>query len=168
MLLYNLSSLNIMTFTRHISPHTPPLLLQSPYSSCAHLSLNSKPTELIVGSVSYHFNSTTKRCYTLFQVWDLWREGRALEIADPSLGELYEAHEVLRCIHIGLLCVQEFANDRPSMSEVAFMLCHETTLSSPKQPAFIFKTANAGTDSSSAGVGAVSVCDTTITVVEAR
>ncbi|KAK3000456.1 hypothetical protein RJ639_042733 [Escallonia herrerae] len=154
MLLYNLSSLNIMTFTRHISPHTPPLLLQSPYSSCAHLSLNSKPTELIVGSVSY--------------VWDLWREGRALEIADPSLGELYQAHEVLRCIHIGLLCVQEFANDRPSMSEVAFMLCHETTLSSPKQPAFIFKTANAGTDSSSAGVGAVSVCDTTITVVEAR
>ncbi|KAK3023727.1 hypothetical protein RJ639_042737 [Escallonia herrerae] len=43
------------------------------------------------------------------------------------------------------------------MSEVGFMLCHETTLSSPKQPAFIFKTANAGTDSSSASVGAVSV-----------
>ncbi|KAK2978983.1 hypothetical protein RJ640_017547 [Escallonia rubra] len=101
-------------------------------------------------------------------VWDLWREGRALEAADPSLGESYQAHEVLRCIHIGLLCVQEFANDRPSMSEVAFMLCHETTLSSPTQPAFIFKKANAGAESSSASVGAVSVFDTTITVVEGR
>ncbi|KAK3032642.1 hypothetical protein RJ639_036602 [Escallonia herrerae] len=93
----------------------------------------------------------------VFQVWDLWREGRALEVADPSLGELYQAHQVLRCIHIGLLCVQEFANDRPSMSEVAFMLCHETTLSSPKQPAFIFKTGNVATDSSSASV-CVGVC----------
>ncbi|KAK3000457.1 hypothetical protein RJ639_021058 [Escallonia herrerae] len=91
------------------------------------------------------------------QVWDLWREGRALEVADPSLGESYQAYQVLRCIHIGLLCVQELANDRPSISEVASMLCHETTLLSPKQPAFIFKTANAGTDSSPACVGAVSV-----------
>ncbi|KAK2978980.1 hypothetical protein RJ640_017544 [Escallonia rubra] len=101
-------------------------------------------------------------------VWDLWREGRALEVGDPSLGESYQAHEVLRCIHIGLLCVQEFANDRPSMSEVAFMLCHETTLSSPAQPAFIFQKANAGAASSSASAGAVSVYDTTITVVEGR
>ncbi|KAK2978979.1 hypothetical protein RJ640_017543 [Escallonia rubra] len=101
-------------------------------------------------------------------VWDLWREGRALEVADPSLGESYQAHEVLRCIHIGLLCVGELANDRPSMCEVALMLCKETTLPSPEQPAFIFKTANAGTDSSLACVEAVSVSDTTITVVEAR
>ncbi|KAK3023724.1 hypothetical protein RJ639_042734 [Escallonia herrerae] len=101
-------------------------------------------------------------------VWDLWREGKALEVADPSLGKSYQVHKVLRCIHIGLLCVQELANDRPSMSEVAFMLCHETTLPSPKQPAFIFKTANAGTNSSPACVGEVSVFDTTITMVEAR
>ncbi|KAK2978974.1 hypothetical protein RJ640_017538 [Escallonia rubra] len=99
-------------------------------------------------------------------VWDLWKEGRALEVADPLLGESYQAHEVLRCIHIGILCVQELANDRPSMSEVALMLCQETTLPSPKQPAFIFKTANAGTDLSPACIEAVSVCDTIITVVE--
>ncbi|KAK3032647.1 hypothetical protein RJ639_036607 [Escallonia herrerae] len=55
-------------------------------------------------------------CY----VWDLWREDRALEVADPSLGGSYQAHEVLRCIHIGLLCVQEFANDRPSIDIAAY------------------------------------------------
>lgn len=91
-----------------------------------------------------------------------------MEIVDSSMGKSYEEHEVMRCIHIGLLCVQEFTMDRPTMSEVAFMLCHETSLSSPKQPAFIFKKGNFGQDSSSASVGAVSVYDETITSVEAR
>ncbi|CAL9023720.1 unnamed protein product [Prunus brigantina] len=40
-------------------------------------------------------------------VWNLWREGKVLEIVDPSLGELYPVNEVVRCIQIALSCVQE-------------------------------------------------------------
>ncbi|TKY59365.1 G-type lectin S-receptor serine/threonine-protein kinase [Spatholobus suberectus] len=56
------------------------------------------------------------------EIWDLWREGRAMEIVDQSLGESCSDHEVQRCIQIGLLCVQDYAADRPSMSAVVFML----------------------------------------------
>ncbi|XP_050149375.1 cysteine-rich receptor-like protein kinase 34 [Malus sylvestris] len=40
-------------------------------------------------------------------VWDLWKESIALEIIDSSLGESYHVNEVVRCIHIALLCVQD-------------------------------------------------------------
>lgn len=73
----------------------------------------------------------------LFQAWQLWNEGKVLELIDPALGGLYQREQVLRCIHLGLLCVQEFAKDRPSMSSVVFMLgCDILTLPAPKHPAF--------------------------------
>ena len=75
----------------------------------------------------------------LSQVWDLWREDNSMKTVDPLLDEAYPANEVSRCIQIGLLCVQEHAIDRPTMSTVVFMLGNETHLPSPKQPAFILK-----------------------------
>ncbi|KAL2495237.1 G-type lectin S-receptor-like serine/threonine-protein kinase [Forsythia ovata] len=102
-------------------------------------------------------------------VWDLWKEDRALDIVDSSLDNSYEeANKVLRCIHVGLLCVQEYAPHRPTMSEVIFMLCNETTLPYPKQPAFVFKKASNTPYSSSASVENRSVNDMSITVVKAR
>ncbi|PIA60439.1 hypothetical protein AQUCO_00300148v1 [Aquilegia coerulea] len=45
--------------------------------------------------------------------------------------------EVLRCIHIGLLCVQEDAADRPTMSHVLSTLeTKSIELPIPTQPAF--------------------------------
>ncbi|CAI0431237.1 unnamed protein product, partial [Linum tenue] len=72
-------------------------------------------------------------------VWELWKEGRALDIVDSStMGGLDSGDEVMmRCIQIGLLCVQESPDDRPTMSNVIFMLENATTLPSPKKPAFI-------------------------------
>ncbi|CAI0467980.1 unnamed protein product [Linum tenue] len=73
-------------------------------------------------------------------VWELWREGRALEIVDPStMGESCSIDQIMRCIQIGLLCVQESPSDRPTMSNVVFMLGNETTLPSPGKPAFILQ-----------------------------
>ncbi|KAF2318247.1 hypothetical protein GH714_003538 [Hevea brasiliensis] len=63
---------------------------------------------------------------------------RAWQIVDSSLKESCSPHEVLRCIHIGLLCVQEDVLERPTMSAVILMLSSEIDLPSPKQPAFIF------------------------------
>ena len=69
-----------------------------------------------------------------------------MEIVDASLGETYPANEVLRCIQIGLLCVQEHARDRPTMLTIVFMLGNDTTLPSPKQPAFISTSINNNRD----------------------
>jgi len=45
--------------------------------------------------------------------------------------------EILRCIQVGLLCVQKCPEDRPAMSSVLLMLISETAvLPQPKQPGF--------------------------------
>nr|XP_028958840.1 G-type lectin S-receptor-like serine/threonine-protein kinase At1g11410 isoform X2 [Malus domestica] len=72
-------------------------------------------------------------------IWDLWTEGKVLDIVDSSLNQSYSTHEVMRCIQIGLLCVQEYATDRPTMLDVVFMLGNETNLPHPKKAAFSFK-----------------------------
>ncbi|XP_027342924.1 G-type lectin S-receptor-like serine/threonine-protein kinase At4g27290 [Abrus precatorius] len=74
----------------------------------------------------------------LGHAWILWCEERPLELIDESLRKtiaLAEA-DVLRCIHIGLLCVQERPEDRPDMSAVILMLNGEKKLPRPREPAF--------------------------------
>ncbi|KAK1378974.1 Receptor-like serine/threonine-protein kinase [Heracleum sosnowskyi] len=105
-------------------------------------------------------------------VWDRWLEGQPLEVVDASLGDSYEVGEVLRCIHVGLLCVEESAAVRPTMSEVASMLCNErTTPSLPEQPAFINRaTGYFGPvrSSSSSGIAAAAVTEMTVSLSEGR
>ncbi|KAJ6885610.1 hypothetical protein NC651_026289 [Populus alba x Populus x berolinensis] len=73
----------------------------------------------------------------VYRAWKLWSDGQGLELMDPMLDHSNVATEVLRCIHIGLLCVQEDPADRPTMSSVLHMLASDTiTLPIPKQPAF--------------------------------
>ena len=51
--------------------------------------------------------------------------------------------EILRCIHIGLLCVEENVADRPTMASVLLMLnSNSVTLSVPKKPAFLLGRSN--------------------------
>ncbi|GLU23167.1 hypothetical protein SLE2022_391920 [Rubroshorea leprosula] len=103
-------------------------------------------------------------------VWELWKEDKALEIVDSSLGEnsTYPVDEVLRCIQIGLLCVQECATDRPSMSAVVFMLGNaEAILPSPNQPAFVVKKKPNGEDMWNSEKTA-SANDVTITMIQGR
>ncbi|KAG6715116.1 hypothetical protein I3842_05G234700 [Carya illinoinensis] len=100
-------------------------------------------------------------------VWELWREDRALDIVDSSINESYVPHEALRSIQIGLLCVQEDVRDRPDMLEVLLMLGTDAiTLPSPKQPAFIFRTAS--DDLKSVSKGSCSVNEVTLTKAEGR
>ncbi|XP_015886545.3 G-type lectin S-receptor-like serine/threonine-protein kinase RKS1 isoform X2 [Ziziphus jujuba] len=72
-------------------------------------------------------------------VWNLWREERALEIVDSCIKPSYIPDETLRCIQIGLLCVQERDKDRPTMSAVVLMLNCEIALPSPKEPAYVLR-----------------------------
>ena len=56
---------------------------------------------------------------------------------DPVITQSCDPDELLRCIHIGLLCVQEDPVDRPTMSSVVVMLASDSIkLPQPTQPAF--------------------------------
>lgn len=68
----------------------------------------------------------------------MWKDGLWLQLLDESLLAT-DCHrlEMMRCINIALLCVQENASDRPTMSDVVMMLNSETmTLPEPKHPAY--------------------------------
>ena len=67
----------------------------------------------------------------------MWNADNIVALIDPMIREPCFEMEILRCIHVGLLCVQEFSKDRPTISIVISMLKSETIdLPHPKQPAF--------------------------------
>ena len=73
----------------------------------------------------------------VIQAWQLWNEGTVLGLMDPSLKGLCPHNEFIRNVHIGLLCVQEQAYNRPTMSSIVLMLTTEAyNLPEPKRPAF--------------------------------
>jgi hypothetical protein len=70
------------------------------------------------------------------QAWQLWREGRAFELIDPTLGECggREVATMMRCVKVALLCVQDSAADRPTMADVTAMLAADGSSSSSPLP----------------------------------
>lgn len=74
------------------------------------------------------------------QAWKNWKEGTASNLVDPTLNR-GSRNEMIRCIHIGLLCVQENLADRPTMASVVLMLnSYSHTLPVPSEPAFYMQT----------------------------
>ncbi|CAJ1977279.1 unnamed protein product [Sphenostylis stenocarpa] len=70
-------------------------------------------------------------------VWRHWKNETAMSILDPNMKENDYESEVIRCIEIGLLCVQENPNVRPSMAAVvSYLNNHSLELPSPQEPAF--------------------------------
>ncbi|KAL1165651.1 hypothetical protein V6Z11_A06G142600 [Gossypium hirsutum] len=76
--------------------------------------------------------------FVLFRASKLWSEGNIFELIDPVISSDPSCHrKMLRCFHVGLLCVQNFVKDRPTMMVVDSMLSSEIeNLPTPKQPPF--------------------------------
>ncbi|KAK1375202.1 Receptor-like serine/threonine-protein kinase [Heracleum sosnowskyi] len=97
--------------------------------------------------------------------WELWKADRVLELVDSNL-EIPYSFVPVRLIHVGLLCVQESPEDRPTMSDVLAMFSNEhIQLVSPRRPAF--------TSGGSSGTGIdkadnVSVNNLTASVIKGR
>uniref|UniRef100_A0A7N0V1L2 Protein kinase domain-containing protein n=1 Tax=Kalanchoe fedtschenkoi TaxID=63787 RepID=A0A7N0V1L2_KALFE len=93
---------------------------------------------LMLELVSGQKNSSYKVGETVMDLisyaWESWRAGSVTEIIDPAIrgGSL---DEIMRCVHIGLLCVQENATARPTMASVSLMLnSHSISLEVPSKP----------------------------------
>ncbi|XP_028788512.1 putative receptor-like protein kinase At4g00960 [Neltuma alba] len=74
--------------------------------------------------------------------WNQWKEEKILEIAilDSNLNESESLNEVNKCIQIGLLCVQENPEARPSMATVVSYLSNDSIqLPFPQEPAFFLE-----------------------------
>jgi hypothetical protein len=67
----------------------------------------------------------------------LWKQDIAHELIDHCLKDSCSLPEALRCIQVGLLCVQHVPDDRPNMTNVVMMLGSEITLPQPKEPGFL-------------------------------
>nr|TKR98861.1 hypothetical protein D5086_0000198990 [Populus alba] len=68
--------------------------------------------------------------------WRKWNEGTPLDMIDPTLN-IGPRSEIMRCINIGLVCVQENEALRPTMAQVSMMLSnYSVTLAAPSKPAF--------------------------------
>ncbi|CAB79281.1 putative protein [Arabidopsis thaliana] len=103
-------------------------------------------------------------------VWKLWENKSLHELLDPFINQDFTSEEVIRYIHIGLLCVQENPADRPTMSTIHQMLTNSSiTLPVPLPPGFFFRNgpgSNPGQSNSKSF--ACSVDEATITDVNPR
>ncbi|KAI3962710.1 hypothetical protein MKW92_012924 [Papaver armeniacum] len=98
--------------------------------------------EIISGKRNRNFYHDNHHHNLLGHAWILWNEGTPCELMEPGLEDSNSAtcQKVLRCIQVGLLCVQTLSEDRPSMSDVVFMLSSENPLLlEPKEPGFFFE-----------------------------
>ncbi|CAL5353487.1 unnamed protein product [Camellia sinensis] len=84
--------------------------------------------EIVSGRKNSSFYHHDRPVNLIGYACELWKEGNGLELMDSTLGNSCSSSQVLRCIRVGLLCVQENAVDRPTMSDVISMLSNETTL----------------------------------------
>ncbi|GMP75000.1 hypothetical protein CsSME_00032232 [Camellia sinensis var. sinensis] len=92
--------------------------------------------EMVSGMRNTCFHCCEKYGNLLGYVWKLCNESRASDLVDEVVIDSCSWSEVMRCIHIGLLCVQGHVADRPTMSVVVLMLSSEIDLPHPKQPTF--------------------------------
>ncbi|XP_019102819.1 G-type lectin S-receptor-like serine/threonine-protein kinase SD1-13 isoform X2 [Beta vulgaris subsp. vulgaris] len=69
--------------------------------------------------------------------WKMWSEGNIIGFLDPTLGNQGSIAEKSKCIKLGLLCVQDEAQDRPNISTVISMLAAgNECLPEPKVPGY--------------------------------
>ncbi|KAF8409422.1 hypothetical protein HHK36_005498 [Tetracentron sinense] len=101
------------------------------------------------------------------RAWLQWKEGKALELVDAAMEDSYVVSQVMKCIQVGLLCVQKYPEDRPIMSSVVVMLSNESvTLPQPKQPGFFTERNSTDTDLLSSKEKGCTENTVTITVLE--
>ncbi|KAL3741990.1 hypothetical protein ACJRO7_017471 [Eucalyptus globulus] len=125
--------------------------------------------EIVSGHKNWGFYHPDHDLNLVGHAWKLWTEGNALGLVDVLMEEEFPLKEVLRCIQVGLLCVQQRPEDRPTMSSVVLMLGSETSdVPQPKEPGFSAESFAMTTDSSFSVKTLNFSNDATITALQSR
>nr|BAC80024.1 putative receptor protein kinase [Oryza sativa Japonica Group]BAD30704.1 putative receptor protein kinase [Oryza sativa Japonica Group] len=130
--------------------------------------------ELVSGRKNRGMYSSGEQTSLLSHAWRLWREGNALALLDEAVaggggGGGYSRSEVLRCVQVGLLCVQERPEDRPHMAAVFMMLGNlSAVVPQPRHPGFCSDRGGGGGSTDGEWSSTCTVNDVTVTIVEGR
>ncbi|KAH6801386.1 hypothetical protein C2S52_001850 [Perilla frutescens var. hirtella] len=93
--------------------------------------------EIVKGEKSTHYCNHEQSQSLLANAWKLWSEDNSLAFVDESISNNKEKfqEEMDRCIQIGLSCVQEIPNDRPTVQTLLSMLTGEIVdIPAPERP----------------------------------
>ncbi|OVA00562.1 Protein kinase domain [Macleaya cordata] len=99
--------------------------------------------EIVSGRSSSRQNWGGMQKLLLEWTWQLYEEGKLVELVDPELEE-YPEDQVVRYIKVALFCTQATANQRPTMSQVLTMLSKSNRLNEKDLMAPGFFTDGAG------------------------
>ncbi|XP_030941779.1 G-type lectin S-receptor-like serine/threonine-protein kinase At1g11300 [Quercus lobata] len=125
--------------------------------------------EIVSGRKNTSFYNDEQSLSLLGLAWKLWNADNIVTLIDPMIYEPCFEMEILRCIQVGMLCVQEFAKDRPTVSVVVSMLKSEiVNLPPPKKSAFTKRNIGLDTESSQLSQSKCSANNVTITMVQGR
>ncbi|CAM8975141.1 unnamed protein product [Rhodiola kirilowii] len=83
--------------------------------------------EIVSGRNNASSNWDRKRKLLLEWAWELYEEGRLLELVDPEMDD-YKEEDVIRYIKVAFFCTQTAATRRPLMSQVVEMLSRNIRL----------------------------------------
>ncbi|KAK3162142.1 hypothetical protein QOZ80_1BG0085990 [Eleusine coracana subsp. coracana] len=122
--------------------------------------------EIITGKRNRGFYEEELDLNLLRYAWMLWKEGRTVDLLDDVMDGSSNYSEVLRCVQVGLLCVEVQPKNRPLMSSVVMMLVSENaTVPEPNEPGVNIGGKNTSDTESSLSLTANNV---TITAIDAR
>ncbi|XP_028800244.1 G-type lectin S-receptor-like serine/threonine-protein kinase At4g27290 [Neltuma alba] len=124
--------------------------------------------EIVSGIKNRRLSLPNENINLIGHAWRLWKEEIPLELIDINLRHSVVESEALRCINIGLLCVQHHPDDRPDMASIVLMLSSEIALPWPKEPGFLMKNISVKATSSSGDLITCSTNELSITLPEAR
>ncbi|KAK1391214.1 putative serine/threonine/dual specificity protein kinase, catalytic domain-containing protein [Heracleum sosnowskyi] len=125
--------------------------------------------EIVTGKRNRRFFHPDHHHNLLGHVWNLYKEGKAEELVESQVGYSGQNQsEILRSVHIGLLCVQQDPEERPNMSYVVMMLGSDIILPQPKHPGFFTERNNFVSDDSSSQHISTTTNEATVTLLNAR
>ncbi|KAK1428348.1 hypothetical protein QVD17_17181 [Tagetes erecta] len=104
--------------------------------------------EIITGQKNQYFKIKGRSEFLLSYAWNSWRYETATNMIDPVLMvESGSLQEIMRTIHIGLLCTQNDIVERPTMASVVHMFnIPSLTLQIPSEPAFFIPSSSIETN----------------------
>ncbi|XP_061357604.1 G-type lectin S-receptor-like serine/threonine-protein kinase At1g67520 [Gastrolobium bilobum] len=135
------SEVNTNKIVGTIGYMSPEYLMEGVFSTKSDIySFGVLLLEIVSGRKNKSFYTDERPLNLVGHAWELWKQGEVLQLMDPALTESFVEDEVLRCVHAGLLCVEEKVDDRPDMSNVISMLTNKCSVGSePKRPAYYFR-----------------------------
>ncbi|KAF5472315.1 hypothetical protein F2P56_009042 [Juglans regia] len=125
--------------------------------------------EIVSGRKNTHFYHDEGTVSLVGLVWKMWNMNNLAALVDPKIPRSGFENEIFRCIQVGLLCVQEFAKDRPTVSIVISMLKSEIVdLPYPRQPGFTVNQITSENEFSYPNQKVCSINNVTVSMVHGR